>query len=245
MRWSFLSGGAALLAAAGLLSACAGSGGSAVESKVAHGADLVQRDSGLGRRPPGRGARRLQAFLPQADHGPRNARSSPTAARRRSTAAEWKTICDAAAAVKDSDTRAARRFFEENFRPLVVQAPGKFTGYFEPELRGSRAPSRHLHRAGLSPAARSRRRALLHARRDRAGRAQGQGTGDRLGAGPGGAVRSAGPGQRPHPSRRRRHAQHRLRRLQQPALHGDRRRAGRHGRDAARGRRTGPRSATG
>ena len=45
-------------------------------------------------------------------------------------------------AVKDTDTRAARRFFEENFRPLVVQSPGNFTGYFEPELRGSRAPSR-------------------------------------------------------------------------------------------------------
>ena len=58
------------------------------------------------------------------------------------TAAEWRTICDAASGIKDSDTRGARRFFEENFRPLIVQAPGKFTGYFEPELRGSRAPSR-------------------------------------------------------------------------------------------------------
>ena len=44
--------------------------------------------------------------------------------------------------MKAGDDRAARRFFEENFRPLVVQAPGKFTGYFEPEMRGSRAPSR-------------------------------------------------------------------------------------------------------
>ena len=44
--------------------------------------------------------------------------------------------------MKDGDSRAARRVFEENFRPLVVRAPGKFTGYFEPELRGSRAPSR-------------------------------------------------------------------------------------------------------
>ena len=32
---------------------------------------------------------------------------------------------------------AARLFFEDNFRPLVVQSPGKFTGYFEPELRAA------------------------------------------------------------------------------------------------------------
>jgi len=56
--------------------------------------------------------------------------------------AEWKTICDAASGVGDKDTRAARSFFEENFRPLIVQTPARFTGYFEPEMRGSRAPSR-------------------------------------------------------------------------------------------------------
>jgi membrane-bound lytic murein transglycosylase A len=58
------------------------------------------------------------------------------------TAAEWKRICDAASGVRDADHRAARRFFEDNFRPMVVAQPGKFTGYFEPEMRGSRAPSR-------------------------------------------------------------------------------------------------------
>jgi len=58
------------------------------------------------------------------------------------TAAEWKQICDAAAPIKADDHRAARRFFESNFRPLVVEAPGRFTGYYEPEIRGSRAPSR-------------------------------------------------------------------------------------------------------
>ena len=207
MRWSFLCGGAALLVAAGLLSACAGGGGSAVENKVAHGADLVQRDSGLGRRPPGRGARRLQALLPQADHERGNARSSPTAARRPSPRRSGRRSATPRTAVKDTDTRASRRFFEENFRPLVVQSPGKLHGLLR--ARAARQPRAiaNLHRAGLSPAARSRRRALLHARRDRAGRAQGQGAGDRLGPGSGGAVRSAGPGQRPHPSGRRRRAQ--------------------------------------
>jgi membrane-bound lytic murein transglycosylase A len=58
------------------------------------------------------------------------------------TPAEWQRICDAAAQVGTNDDHAARSFFENNFRPLIVQAPGKFTGYFEPELRGSRVPSR-------------------------------------------------------------------------------------------------------
>ncbi len=58
------------------------------------------------------------------------------------TSAEWKGICAAAGVVKDGDNRAAKAFFEANFRPLVVKAPASFTGYFEPELRGSRAPSR-------------------------------------------------------------------------------------------------------
>ena len=58
------------------------------------------------------------------------------------SAGEWKRICDGAGTVKDGDNRGAKRFFEENFRPLVVDTPGRFTGYVEPELRGSRAPSR-------------------------------------------------------------------------------------------------------
>jgi len=44
--------------------------------------------------------------------------------------------------VRAGDDHGARQFFEQNFRPLVVQGPASFTGYFEPELRGSRAPSR-------------------------------------------------------------------------------------------------------
>jgi membrane-bound lytic murein transglycosylase A len=56
--------------------------------------------------------------------------------------AEWKQICERSGLVQPSDRAGAKRFFEENFRPLVVQSPGGFTGYFEPEMRGSRAPSR-------------------------------------------------------------------------------------------------------
>ncbi len=44
--------------------------------------------------------------------------------------------------MKAGDARGSRAFFEENFRPLIIKVPGKFTGYFEPELRGSKVPSR-------------------------------------------------------------------------------------------------------
>ena len=52
-------------------------------------------------------------------------------------APDWQTICAAATGIKD-----ARNFFELLFRPVLIEdgAPGLFTGYFEPELDGSRVP---------------------------------------------------------------------------------------------------------
>jgi len=47
----------------------------------------------------------------------------------------------AGALARTADRDAARRFFEEHFRPHRVAAPGFVTGYFEPELPASRAPS--------------------------------------------------------------------------------------------------------
>ena len=140
MRWSVLAGGV-LLAAAGLLSACAGNGSSAVENKV-HMAPISFNEI------PGwaddRQGEALGAFKRSCPKLTSSADSKiiTDGGEKVITATEWKTICDAASGIKDSDTRGARHFFEENFRPLIVQAPGKFTGYFEPELRGSRAPSR-------------------------------------------------------------------------------------------------------
>jgi membrane-bound lytic murein transglycosylase A len=53
------------------------------------------------------------------------------------TAQDWRGPCDRAAAAKD-----ARQFFEENFIPFAIGAGGQrsgiFTGYYEPQLRGSR-----------------------------------------------------------------------------------------------------------
>jgi membrane-bound lytic murein transglycosylase A len=141
MRWSFLSGGAAVLAAAGLLSACAGSGGSAVESKARMAPISYNEIPGWADDRQGEALVAFKRSCPKLITGSET-RIVTDGGEKTVTVSEWKAICDSAGGVKDTDTRAARRFFEENFRPLVVQSPGSFTGYFEPELRGSRVPSR-------------------------------------------------------------------------------------------------------
>jgi membrane-bound lytic murein transglycosylase A len=57
------------------------------------------------------------------------------------TAGEWRDVCRTAALVPLDESAAARRFFESEFVPYrVAQASGAglFTGYYEPQLRGSR-----------------------------------------------------------------------------------------------------------
>ena len=60
------------------------------------------------------------------------------------TVADWKPVCEAAARVPPGDDRAAHAFFEGEFRPYAASNAGDpeglFTGYFEPELDGARAP---------------------------------------------------------------------------------------------------------
>jgi membrane-bound lytic murein transglycosylase A len=140
MRWSVLAGGA-LIAAAGLLSACAGTSGSANENKVRMTPISFNEIPGWVDDRQGEALVAFKRSCPRLTASP-DTRIVTDGGERTVTPAEWKTICDAASTVNDRDTRGARRFFEENFRPLVVQAPGRFTGYFEPEMRGSRAPSR-------------------------------------------------------------------------------------------------------
>ncbi|MBV9537966.1 MAG: murein transglycosylase A [Acidisphaera sp.] len=64
------------------------------------------------------------------------------AADRGGAPAQWTSACTAAAALPIGDDAAARAFFEANFRPFAVTAgierSGLFTGYYEPELAGSR-----------------------------------------------------------------------------------------------------------
>jgi len=57
------------------------------------------------------------------------------------TAVEWRQACGAGALVSSDNPDAARGFFESEFVPYrVTQASGAglFTGYYEPQLRGSR-----------------------------------------------------------------------------------------------------------
>ncbi len=63
------------------------------------------------------------------------------------TAAEWRQVCTAAEGIARDNHRAARAFFERSFQVLAVSGPGidgRFTGYYEPEIKGSRVPSRRF-----------------------------------------------------------------------------------------------------
>ncbi|MPZ29399.1 MAG: murein transglycosylase [Rhodospirillales bacterium] len=141
MRWTVLSGVAAWLAAAGLLAACADGTSPANEQRVAMAPISFNEIAGWA---SDRHAEALASFrrsCPKLTTGP-DTKIATDGGFKTITPAEWKQICDSAAVVKAGDDRAARAFFEDNFRPLVVKVPGKFTGYFEPDMRGSRAPSR-------------------------------------------------------------------------------------------------------
>jgi membrane-bound lytic murein transglycosylase A len=57
------------------------------------------------------------------------------------TAAEWRAACLGASAVPGSDAATVRGFFESEFVPYRVSQSsgvGLFTGYYEPQLKGSR-----------------------------------------------------------------------------------------------------------
>jgi membrane-bound lytic murein transglycosylase A len=138
MRWSVLSGSGALLVAAGLLSACAGGGH---ENRVGMTPTSFNEIAGWADDKQDEALAAFRRSCPKLIAGPET-KILTDGGEKTIAPGEWKQICANAAAVKDGDAKGARRFFEENFRPLVVQAKASFTGYFEPELRGSRAPSR-------------------------------------------------------------------------------------------------------
>lgn len=60
------------------------------------------------------------------------------------SAQNWTAACNVARTLPAGDANAARAFFERAFQPYAVadtasDGPGLFTGYYEPELSGSRA----------------------------------------------------------------------------------------------------------
>lgn len=61
----------------------------------------------------------------------------------------WLAACAAAADVDPADNAAARHFFESRFEAYALRfgdrAEGLLTGYYEPELRGSRIPTPEFH----------------------------------------------------------------------------------------------------
>jgi len=58
------------------------------------------------------------------------------------TVADWRAVCAALPTGKGAEAAAVRGFFERHFRPYRASgnddASGLFTGYYEPELKGSR-----------------------------------------------------------------------------------------------------------
>jgi membrane-bound lytic murein transglycosylase A len=140
MRWTAVSGGAAMLAA-GLLSACAGGFGGSAANRVSMTPVAYNQITGWSSDKQAEALAAFRRSCPRLVAGPET-QIVTDGGEKAITPAEWKRICDSASAVPTGDDKAARQFFESNFRPMVVQAPARFTGYFEPELRGSRAPSR-------------------------------------------------------------------------------------------------------
>lgn len=64
---------------------------------------------------------------------------------QRVSADDWKRVCQRAEQARDA--RTARAFFEQNFQAFAVGGQGiepKYTAYYEPDVRGSKAPSRRF-----------------------------------------------------------------------------------------------------
>lgn len=139
VRWRVLAGVAAFVAVAFTLSGCAGS--ATRQGGVAMSPISFNEIPGWSDDKQGEALVAFRRSCPKLTTGP-DSKITTDGGEKTVATAEWKRICDAAAAANERDPVSARRFFEDNFRPLVVSAPGKFTGYFEPELRGSRVPSR-------------------------------------------------------------------------------------------------------
>jgi membrane-bound lytic murein transglycosylase A len=86
-----------------------------------------------------RGCGRILTLAPDTPVG-----GSGQAAALAGKAGHWHAVCTAARALPLGDDAQARAFFEQNFQAYALTAastsPALFTGYFEPEVAGSRSP---------------------------------------------------------------------------------------------------------
>jgi len=86
----------------------------------------------------------LRAFLRSCDKLLRRHNDASLGGAVPGTVGAWRDVCEAAGAHDIRDHPAARRFFEDWFRPYAAgnrdQEAGLFTGYYEPELRGAQTP---------------------------------------------------------------------------------------------------------
>ncbi|MBT5676457.1 MAG: murein transglycosylase [Rhodospirillaceae bacterium] len=87
----------------------------------------------------------LQAFLRSCDKLLRRGSDAKLGGVIPGSVAAWRGACEAAGARDIGDHQAARFFFEDWFEPYSARnhdrERGLFTGYFEPELSGAKAPS--------------------------------------------------------------------------------------------------------
>src|SRR5882672_2352695 len=113
MRWTVLPGGAACLAAAALLAACASGMGGSSEPRVAMAPISFNEIAGWGEDKQGEALVAFRTSCPKLSTGPET-RIATDGGAKTITSAEWKRICDAASQVNASDDYAARAFFEEN-----------------------------------------------------------------------------------------------------------------------------------
>ena len=159
-------------------------------------------------------------------------------------------VCARLASVPANDDAAARAFFEREFTPWAIadrdDREGLLTGYYEPELAGSRSrrppylppalprsrrpDDRRPRRVQARPRRTEGHRhdpprplpAVLGPRRDRAGRAARPAARAALGRRPGGALLPPDPGLGPRAPAGRQGGARRLRGAERPRLHGDR-----------------------
>src|SRR3989442_1312268 len=99
MRWSVLSGGAALLVAAGLLSACAGTGPSAPEKRVGMAPISFNEIAGWADEKHAEALATFRRSCPKLTTGS-DAKIVTDGGEKTITPAEWMRVCDAGAAVK-------------------------------------------------------------------------------------------------------------------------------------------------